>query len=119
MGFICCEIHGLQCCDNKNRKSMIADAARPEVEAKRKPNYPIEPLLLNRWSPRSMTGEPLPDEELFALFEAARWAPSSGNAQPWRFIIARRQNGEFDKFVGLLVPGNQAWAKKAAALVVV
>jgi nitroreductase len=67
-----------------------------------------------------MTGEPLTDEEFFPLFEAARWAPSSYNCQLWRFIVARRQNRqEFDKFFGLLTPGNQVWAKNAAALVVV
>jgi len=91
-----------------------------EVRDNRKPNYEISPLLLNRWSPRSMTGEPLTDDELFPLFEAARWAPSSFNGQLWRFIIGRRQHREeFDRFVNLLVPGNQAWAKNAAALVVV
>src|SRR5436305_441111 len=100
--------------------NMLADIVTAEVQHQRKPNYQIAPLLLDRWSPRSMTGEPLADEELFPLFEAARWAPSSYNGQLWRFIMARRQNrDEFDRFLGLLVPGNQAWAKNAAALVVV
>lgn len=91
-----------------------------EVRNHRTPKYEISPLLLNRWSPRSMTGEPLSDDELFPLFEAARWAPSSFNGQLWRFILGRRQHQqEFDKFLNLLVPGNQAWAKNAAALVVV
>jgi nitroreductase len=91
-----------------------------EVKAYRNANYDISPTLLNRWSPRSMTGEALSDEELFPLFEAARWAPSSFNSQLWRFIIARRQHSEeFDKFVNLLVPGNQVWAKNAAVLLVV
>jgi nitroreductase len=99
---------------------MLTDALTPEVQAHRNPSYDITPLLLNRWSPRSMTGEPLTDEELFPLFEAARWAPSSFNGQLWRFIFARRQNrDEFDKFLDLLVLGNQAWAKNAAVLVVV
>lgn len=98
---------------------MLSDSLTPEVQAHRKPDYDITPLLLNRWSPRSMTGEPLTDEELFPIFEAARWAPSSFNGQLWRFIFARRQNrDEFDKLFGLLVPGNQAWAKNAAVLVV-
>lgn len=91
-----------------------------EVRTHRKANYDILPLFLNRWSPRSMTGETLRDEELLPLFEAARWAPSSFNSQLWRFIIARRQyREEFDKFAGLLVPANVAWAEAAAALVVV
>ena len=67
-----------------------------------------------------MTGESLPNDELMALFEAARWAPSSYNAQPWRFIIARRENHQqWDRFLDLLVPANQVWAKQAAVLVVV
>src|SRR6266545_5851840 len=99
---------------------MLVEELTPEVQTHRKANYEITPLLLNRRSPRSMAGEPLSDEELFPLFEAARWAPSSFNGQLWRFIFARRQNrDEFDKFLALLVPGNQAWAKNAAALVAV
>jgi len=94
--------------------------ATEERQTPRQSNYAITPLLLNRWSPRSMTGKPLEDDELFALFEAARWAPSSFNAQLWRFIIARRQDREkFDRHFGLMVEGNQAWAKNAAVLVVV
>ncbi len=96
------------------------EALTSEVKAHRKANYEISPLLLNRWSPRSMSGEPLADEELFALFEAARWAPSSFNGQPWRFVIGRRQKPEeFEKFVALLASGNKMWAKNAAVLVVV
>src|SRR5437870_13446557 len=99
---------------------MLSDSLTPEVRDQRKPNYDIAPLLLNRWSPRGMTGEPLSDEELFPLFEAARWAPSSYNSQLWRFIFARRQNRtEFDRFAGLLVPENLTWARNAAALAVV
>ena len=99
---------------------MLTDVITPEVQTQRKVNYQIAPLLLDRWSPRSMTGQPLTDEEFFPLFEAARWAPSSYNCQLWRFIVARRQNREqFDKFFGFLTPGNQAWAKNAGALVVV
>jgi nitroreductase len=97
-----------------------SDVLTSEILAERQANYEIAPLLLDRWSPRSMTGEPLPNEELFALFEAARWAPSSYNCQLWRFIVARRQNREdFDRFHAFLTPGNQVWTAKAAALVVV
>ena len=99
---------------------MTNETLTEEVKRNRKANYDISPLLLNRWSPRAMTGESLSDQELFPLFEAARWAPSSYNAQLWRFIIGRRQNAqEFEKFVGLLAPRNRVWAKDAAALVVV
>lgn len=85
----------------------------------RKSNYPIGSLILNRWSPRAMTGKELSDQELMTLFEAARWAPSSYNNQPWRFIYAKRNSPHWEKFLNLLVPGNQVWAKNAAALVVV
>lgn len=83
----------------------------------RKAQFPIDPLFLHRWSPRAMSGEPISDIELFTLFEAARWAPSSYNAQPWRFIIARRDTPFFKTFFSLLTPGNQEWCKNAAVLV--
>lgn len=84
----------------------------------RKSKYDISPEILNRWSPRAMTGEPLTDDEFMPLFEAARWAASSYNDQPWRFIIARNQNKEdFEKFGRFLVEAN-SWAKKASVLVV-
>lgn len=85
----------------------------------RKSDYPINPLILNRWSPRAMSGEPIIQEELMQLFEAARWAPSSYNNQPWRFIYAYRDTLEWNKFFDFLVPFNQEWAKDAAVLVVI
>jgi len=90
----------------------------PEDTA-RTPTYDINYLILNRWSPRSMTGEGLTDEVLMSLFEAARWAPSSYNNQPWRFIYAKRNTEHWDRFFNLLVEGNKVWAKNAAVLVVV
>jgi nitroreductase len=66
-----------------------------------------------------MTGEDLTDKELFSLFEAARWAPSSYNAQPWRFLYAKRDTPEWDLFFNLLIPFNQSWCKNAAALLVI
>jgi len=90
-----------------------------ELQQTRKPTYPITPLLLNRWSPRAMNGEPLTDGELLPLFEAARWAPSSYNNQPWHFIYAKRDAPSWNTFFNLLVEFNQSWAKHAAALVVV
>jgi nitroreductase len=84
----------------------------------RKTQIDIEPLFLDRWSPRAMSGEPIDERELAVLFEAARWAPSSGNAQPWRILYARRDTNAWPTFFGLLVPSNQAWAQRAAALCV-
>src|SRR5205085_3830090 len=83
---------------------------------KREAGYPVDKIFVDRWSPRAMTGEGLPEEELMTLFEAARWAPSSYNNQPWRILYARRDTEHWPLFLGLLVEGNRAWAKDAAAL---
>jgi len=84
----------------------------------RKADYPIDTLFLDRWSPRAMSGEPVSDEELMTLFEAARWAPSSYNNQPWRFLYARRDTENWELFFDLLVEFNQGWASSAAVLIV-
>ena len=84
----------------------------------RKADYPIEPMLLDRWSPRAMSGEEISQEELMRLFEAARWAPSSFNAQQWRALYARRGTEHWQTFLELLVDANKVWAKNAAVLVV-
>lgn len=84
----------------------------------RNSDHKILDVLLNRWSPRAMAGEPMPDEQLMALFEAARWAPSSYNNQPWHFIYAKRDTAEWKKLFDLMVPFNQGWAKDAAVLMV-
>ena len=85
----------------------------------RKPEHEIDPLFFNRWSPRSMSGEDINREDLMRLFEAARWAPSSYNNQPWRFLYARRDTDPWAVFFDLLVEANRSWAKRAAALIVV
>ena len=82
----------------------------------RRPDHPIDELFLDRWSPRAMTGEAISQEELMVLFEAARWAPSSYNNQPWRILYARRDGEHWQMFFDLLVEFNQTWAKNAAAL---
>src|SRR5437588_9542432 len=83
----------------------------------RKADFPIDQLLLDRWSPRAMSGEEISDEELMRLFEAARWAPSSFNAQQWRALYARRGTEHWPRFLELLVEGNKSWAKNVALLV--
>ncbi len=87
-----------------------------EISEFRKPDHPVIPLILSRWSPRAMSGEALSQNELFSLFEAARWAPSSYNNQPWHFIYASANTPNFFAFLDLLVPFNQLWAAKAAVL---
>lgn len=76
-------------------------------------------LFTRRWSPRAMSGEPIATEELLRLFEAARWAPSAANQQPWRFLYARRDTPSWPRFLDLLNEGNRVWCVRAAALVVV
>jgi nitroreductase len=85
---------------------------------KRNAAYPIDSLFLDRWSPRAMSGEEIAEEELLTLFEAARWAPSSYNNQPWRILYARRNTIHWPPFFDLLVDFNKTWVKGAAALVV-
>jgi nitroreductase len=84
----------------------------------RKTEYEIHPLFTQRWSPRAFTGEPIDDAQLFSLFEAARWAPSGNNSQPWRFIYAKQGSASWPKFIGLANELNQRWASRASALVV-
>jgi len=85
----------------------------------RKPQQNINEIFLNRWSPRAMSGEEIDEADLFALLEAARWAPSSNNNQPWRFLYARRNTPHWNTFFNLLTESNQVWAKNAAVLLVV
>src|SRR4051794_29422351 len=91
----------------------------PNPDDSRTPDYPIEPLIYRRWSPRALSGEPLEERELMSLFEAARWAPSTYNEQEWRFLYARRDTPEWPRFFDLLMEANQAWCRNAAVLVVV
>ncbi len=88
-------------------------------ENARKAGHSINSIFTKRWSPRSMTGEEISDDELMSLFEAARWAPSSFNNQPWRFIYSKRTGSHWSKFLDLLNEGNRTWAKDAGVLVVI
>src|SRR5688572_5560176 len=91
----------------------------PRTKAARKAEHPVAEIFLDRWSPRAMSGEELSSSELMSLFDAARWAPSSYNNQPWRFVYARRGGAGWEDLLGLLVPNNRVWAQRAGALVVV
>ncbi|WP_207484306.1 nitroreductase family protein [Arenibaculum pallidiluteum] len=90
-------------------------STKPEA---RRADHPVDPIFLERWSPRAFTGEEIPRGELDTIFEAARWAPSAYNAQPWRFLYARRNTEAFATFLDLLIEYNQRWAKNAAVLIV-
>ncbi len=81
---------------------------------------PVHPLLAERWSPRGFDrAHEIGDEALAALLEAARWAPSAQNSQPWRFLVTRRGEPAHDRLFAALAPGNQAWAGAASALILV
>jgi nitroreductase len=84
----------------------------------RSTDYPVDPLFLERWSPRSFTGAPMSEYDLMTILEAAHWAPSAFNSQPWRFIYARRDTEHWPRLLGLLTESNQRWAKNASALVI-
>jgi nitroreductase len=82
-------------------------------------DHPVHELVRGRWSPRAFAVQPIAQEQLRSLLEAARWAPSSRNSQPWRFLVARRDEpAEFARMLGCLVPGNQRWAGAAAVLLI-
>ncbi|VVE17673.1 nitroreductase family protein [Pandoraea anhela] len=85
----------------------------------RQADHPIDPQFVARWSPRVFKDEPIPEATLLSFLEAARWAPSAYNAQPWRFVYARRGTPHWEPFVGFLNEFNQRWARHAAALVLV
>ena len=88
-----------------------------DVDAHRKPDFPVKPFLFHRWSARAMTGEALTRDELMTLFEAARWAPSCFNDQPWRFLYALPDSPSWPLMMDLLLPGNRVWGERAGALV--
>ncbi len=79
--------------------------------------YPINALSNNRWSTRAFSGQILEPKQVLNLIEAARWAPSAYNEQPWRFVVGLRGDATFEKILSTMVEFNIAWAKDAAALV--
>jgi len=81
--------------------------------------HPVHDLIVHRWSPRAFSDKPVAPEVLRSLFEAARWAASSYNDQPWSYLVATRDDKEnFAKMVGVLMDMNAAWAKNAAVLAI-
>lgn len=86
-----------------------------EVEEAREADAPVHPLVLNRWSPRAYEPRPVPEELLATVLEAARWAPSSSNLQPWRFYVARTPE-EHETFRKFIKPNNRLWTDGAPVL---
>jgi nitroreductase len=83
----------------------------------RQADYPIDRQFLDRWSPRALSGAEIPLHDLMTLLEAARWAPSSSNLQPWRMLYARRNTPAWPLFFDVLNDSNKIWAANAGALV--
>lgn len=81
-------------------------------------DHPIIEPIAQRWSPRAFSNRPVPDDALLSLFEAARWAPSSRNEQPWRFIVGRKGRDEtWEQLLSCLDEGNRRWAQHAPVLI--
>lgn len=81
-------------------------------------DHPINPIFLERWSPRAYDGTPVPEADLMTMLAAAHWAPSSYNSQPWRFLYAINGDAHWQTFLDLLFDGNKSWCKDAGALLV-
>lgn len=94
------------------KTQQIVDLKSPDTVHK------LTPLLHNRFSPRVMNGQPIPESDVELLLEAARWAPSSNNRQPWHYVWATHGTQGFASIVSLLVPDNQRWASHAGVLLV-
>ncbi|MGZ8843937.1 MAG: nitroreductase family protein [Pyrinomonadaceae bacterium] len=89
------------------------------MEKRAPTDYPIEDLLKRRWSPRAFSNRTVEPDKLRSLFEAARWAPSSFNEQPWSFILAAKEHEEeYSRLLSCLVEKNQQWAQLAPVLAV-
>jgi len=86
--------------------------------AVRQTEHKIDPIFTERWSPRAFQEKPVPEEKLMRLFEAARWAPSAFNHQPWRFILLTSQEDK-ERFYPCISEGNLAWCRKVPVLVLI
>lgn len=99
------------------RSLKTIDELTDEVRGHRQPQHGVSPLFLNRWSPRAFSDRKVSDEELYAVLEAAHWAPSSFNDQPWRFIVAKTEE-QLRVFRSFLGDFNKQWADRAPVLIV-
>lgn len=90
----------------------------PLAAVSRHPAHAVDRFFVDRWSPRALSGDEIDPEDLLIMFEAARWAPSSYNNQPWRILYARRGTPAWEIFLGLLGDFNRTWAANAGALLV-
>jgi nitroreductase len=96
----------------------MVDVPHPKIA---RPDHEILEVIRDRWSPRAFDSRPISSADLYRLFEAARWAPSSRNEQPWRFVVTDRERTPeaYQALLASLMPRNQAWAAAAPVLVLV
>ena len=87
------------------------------TESTSEKTFPIASILDKRWSPRAYSSAELTEEDLGPSFEAARWSPSSGNSQPWSFVVGFRGDSTFATLLGSMASGNAVWAEHASAIV--
>ncbi|MBT2187489.1 nitroreductase family protein [Sphingobium nicotianae] len=92
---------------------MSVQFANPPV---RTTDTALDPIFLERWSPRAFDGSPISQADLRTILDAARWAPSAFNYQPWRFLYSLNGDEHWEEFLSALIPFNQGWAKNASAL---
>ena len=92
--------------------------SKDDLEQKKlgRATWPVETLILRRWSPRAFENRSVSPEDLQTCFTAASWAASSNNEQPWRFLVGSKGSDTWDKIFGALTPGNQSWTKAAPVL---
>jgi nitroreductase len=99
--------------------NQISDSASFPANKKAQPDWPILEVMQERWSPRAFDpARPVSAQDLASIFEAARWAASSYNEQPWRFVVGRKGDATWQKIFDTLVPGNQGWAQFAPVLLI-
>lgn len=91
-------------------------AGDPKTANGRVADHPADPLFLERWSPRAFDASAIPEADLLVMLEAARWAPSAFNSQPWRFLYAGREDECWPLFLDLLIEWNRDWARNASFL---
>ncbi len=96
----------------------MSDQLSPEAAEHRRPEHEVDTQFLNRWSPRAYLPKEVPADVLGSLLEAARWAPSSGNGQPWRYVVARTLEDR-ERVLSFVNPSNAEWCAQAPVLVVV
>ena len=88
-----------------------------QVDKAAQTDHPVLEPIAKRWSPRAFAQTPVEKEKLLSVLEAARWASSSNNRQPWRFIVAQKGEASFDTLLGCLREGNVSWAQRAPVLI--